>query len=166
MPQSLPDFLKKRAARSLRYIIEQTRDLTPAQARRYADGDWPDQPWGIGQNGSIAGIVYHVAAWKQLTLPLFEMDGTAGGREDFDPSAAPDPDDWPGIVAWLEHIGAQWNERLEALPDAAFDEEREWAGVTISLTKYVAEMLEHDIQHASQIEYLRQRMRASSKYDF
>lgn len=162
MLDTLPSFLRSRAARSLRYIIEQTRDLTTAQALRYAVPAWPDQPWGIGQNGSIAGIVYHVAAWKQLTLPLFDSEGVAGGRADFNPDNAPAPTDWPGVAAWLEQVGAQWNARLNSLPDAEFDAERTWAGVTISLTKYVAEMLEHDIQHAAQIEYLRQRMRTES----
>ncbi len=163
MPDTLPSFLKTRATRSLRHLTKQTQGLTTAQALEYADPAWPDQPWGIGQNGSIAGIVYHVAAWKQLTLPLFESGGTSSGRADFNPDNAPALSDWPGIVAWLEQVGAQWNARLNVLSDAEFDSARDWAGVTISITEYVAEMLEHDIQHAAQIEYLKQRMLMDSR---
>ena len=160
MPEQLADYLRKRAARSLRYLREQAQGVTSEQALSYADANWPDQKWGIGQNGSIAGIVYHVTAWKQLTLPLFQPDGKAGGRRDFDVSAAPAPDDWPAIVVWLEQTGALWLERLNQLPDEDFDAKREWEGMTIPLAEYVSEMLEHDIQHAAQIEYLRQRLQA------
>ncbi len=160
MPQSLPDYLRKRATRSFRYLREQIQDVTPEQALAFGAANWPGQPYGIGQNGSIAGIVYHVAAWKQLTLPLFLPDGKAGGIADFDAGAAPDSSDWPGIVAWMERIGADWQAQLQQLPDAEFEAERDWEGATISLTDYVSEMLQHDIQHAAQIEYLRQRLLA------
>lgn len=160
MPELLADYLRRRAARSFRYLCEQVQDLTSEQALAYADTKWPDQKWGIGQNGSIAGIVYHVAAWKELTLPLFLSDGKAGSRSDFDVSAAPDGEDWPAIVAWLERTGALWLEHLNQLPEEAFDTKRAWEGMTITLAEYVSEMLEHDIQHAAQIEYLRQRLQA------
>ena len=160
MPELLTDYLRRRAARSFRYLREQTRDVTSKQALSYADANWPDQKWGIGQNGSIAGIVYHVAAWKHLTLPLFQPDGKAGGRKDFDAAAAPAPEDWPALVAWMEQTGSLWLERLNQLPDEEFDAKRQWEGITIPLAEYVSEMLEHDIQHAAQIEYLRQRLRA------
>jgi hypothetical protein len=160
MPDTLPVFLKQRAESSFLYLQKQTQDLTPTQALRYHDSHWPDHRWGIGQDGSIAGIVYHVAAWKQMTIDLFARDGIAIDRGLFDATSAPAPDDWPALLDWLDRIGTEWNTRLSTLPETVFDETREWAGATITLADYVTEMLEHDIQHAAQVEYLKQRMKA------
>jgi hypothetical protein len=155
--ETLADFLKGRARRSFHKLLEQVEGVTPAAARRDFRPNWPDQRWGIGQNGSIAGIVYHVAAWKQMTLPLFRTGGRALTREEFDPNTAPAPDDWPGLVAWLKRAGLNWSRAVNRLPEAAFDETQEWEGMTLTLGRIIVEMVEHDIQHAAQIEYLRQR---------
>ncbi|HLK57365.1 MAG TPA: DinB family protein [Chthonomonadaceae bacterium] len=158
MAETLPTFLKRRAERSYRYLREQIEGLTAEEALTHYRADWPDHRWGIGQNGSIAGIVYHVATWKQLTLPVFAPGGRTLTREEFDVNAAPAPDDWAGITAWLEQIGDTWGRTLAALPDPAFDETRLWEGHSLPLSSFVVEMLEHDIQHAAQIEYLRQAL--------
>ena len=160
MPDTLPVYLKLRAARSFRYLQEQIQEVTPAQALRYHDPHWPLHKWGVGQNGSIAGIVYHVAAWKEITIGLFAPDGVALDVACFDALSAPAPNDWPALLTWLNRIGTEWNALLAALPEPAFDETRQWAGATITLAAYVTEMLEHDIQHAAQIEYLKQRLKA------
>ena len=65
----------------------------------------------------------------------------------------------PGCLHWLKTVGEAWNETALALPDSAFDELRNWGSATITLTEYIAEMVEHDTQHAAQIEYLRQLLR-------
>lgn len=159
MPETLATYLKRRAERSYRYFLEQAEDWTPEEALRDRKPDWPDHEWGIGQNGSVAGIVYHVAAWKQMTLPLFQPGGTTRGREEFDAASAPAPDDWPGILVWLKQAGTAWNAELAALPEAAFDETCDWFGTPMALAKLVTEMHEHDIQHGAQLEYLRQLYR-------
>jgi hypothetical protein len=157
MPQTLPAFLRKRAEQSLAYLCREAGAVGQEDAFRGCCQNWPDQKWGIGQNGTVAGIVYHVAAWKQLTLPMFPPNGKALTRADFNAAAAPGANDWPGIVNWLTRIGADWNAALAALSDAEFDAEREWEdGVRITLTQFVTEMIQHDVQHAAQIEYLRQ----------
>jgi len=156
MPESLPIYLKRRADRSLNYLLRQAEAVSAEDALRGRRDDWPDQPWGIGQDGSIAGIVTHVAAWKQLTLPLFQPNGKAGGRADFDTATPPDPNDWPALLDWLRRIGREWNSALEALTDAEFDSLRDWEGTQISIAQFASEMIQHDVQHAAQIEYLRQ----------
>ena len=157
MPQTVPAFLKHRAARGLTYLLTQAEAISADDAFRGRRSDWPDQPWGIGQDGSIAGIVYHTAAWKQLTIGIFAANGKALARMDFDPANAPDSDDWEAILIWLRRIGMDWNSALIALPDSEFDELREWeGGYRITLTDYIETMIKHDIQHAAQIEYLRQ----------
>ncbi|HLJ55081.1 MAG TPA: DinB family protein [Chthonomonadaceae bacterium] len=153
MTESLPAYLKRRAARSLEYLLREAEAVSAEEARRGRRSDWPAQPWGIGQDGSIAGIVCHVAAWKQITLPL--LDGTH-------PPAAHDDlphfnsDDWPAVLAWLRSIGETWLSALEALPDTEFDSPRDWEGGQITVARLATELVQHDVQHAAQIEYLRQ----------
>ena len=153
MAEVLTTFLRKRADQSLAYLLREAEAVDSGEAFRDRRDNWPDQRWGIGQDGSIAGILYHTAAWKQLTLPLFALDGQAGSRADFEPSTAPDRDDWPAIVDWLRRVGAEWNAQLAA---ADLDAIREWEGARLTLADYAVEMIQHDVQHAAQIEYLRQ----------
>ena len=152
----LTTFIKKRAEHSYVRFMEQIEGLSAEEALAGSRPDWPDHRWGIGQNGSIAGIVSHVAAWKQMTLPLFQPGGQPLSREEFDSDAAPAPDDWQGTQAWFKQVGMAWRAELAALPAAAFDAPVIWGGATLTVGEFVVEMYEHDIQHASQIEYLRQ----------
>ena len=153
---TLATFLKTRAEHSYRYLLSEIDGLPATEALAGMKPNWPDQPYGIGQNGSIAGIVYHVAAWKQMTLPLFQPGGRPLSRDEFDTEAAPALDDWQGIQAWLKQVGTAWSAELAALPEEAFDSLVTWYDMTLTMAKFVTEMLEHDIQHAAQIEYLRQ----------
>ena len=159
MPQSAPEFLKGRAVRSFRYLLREAESVSAEEAVRFARSDWPSHRFGIGQNGSIAGIVYHVAAWKRVTLPLLAQNGPILPIEEFDRGSAPEWNDWPALLGWLKSVGEEWSQTALARPDAAFDELRNWGKETITLAEYVAEMVEHDTQHAAQIEYLRQRLR-------
>lgn len=160
--ETLAAFLKRRAERSFRYLLLQLKEVTPEMALYDSHPDWPDHRWGIGQNGSIAGIVYHLAAWKQMTLPLFRPEGKPLTRAEFDLDSAPAPDDWTGILAWLKQVGTAWLAELAALPDEALDATREWEGETMTLAKVVVEMMEHDVYHTGQIEYLKQRFLLSA----
>lgn len=154
---TLAAFIKQRAERAYRNLMEIVESLTAEEALAYGDEAWPGHRWGVGQDGSMAGIVYHVAAWKQLTLPLFQKDGRALTREEFDADSAPARDDWQGIRAWLKQVGMAWNAELAALQDTAFEETRDWEGTALPLATFIAEMYEHDIQHTAQLEYLRSR---------
>jgi hypothetical protein len=158
MPEALSVYLKRRAEHSFHYFLREIRDVSPEDALRYRSDAWPGQRYGIGQNGSIAGIVYHTAAWKQMTLPLLQLGGVATAVEQFDTDAAPALDDWQGIAAWYKQVGMAWNADLAQLPEEAFARECLWGRHTIPLTTYITEILEHDIQHAAQIEYLKQRI--------
>ncbi len=154
--ERLTAFLKNRADHSYRYLVAQIEGLSAEEALAGSRTDWPDHRWGVGQNGSIAGIVYHVAAWKQMTLPAFQPGGRPLLREEFDTDAAPALDDWQGIQAWLKQVGMAWNAELAALPPEALDRQMIWESQEFPMAKFLAEMYEHDLQHAAQIEYLRQ----------
>ncbi|HZO91466.1 MAG TPA: DinB family protein [Chthonomonadaceae bacterium] len=157
MPENFIAFVKQRSERSFRNLLQELEGLTPEEALRDHHPRWPGQQWGIGQDGSIAGIIYHVAAWKTLTLPLLQPGGQAIPQAQFNAASVPAPDDWPGLIAWLTQIGTEFQAALTQLPESAFEETRAWEGMTLPLWKIVVEMYEHDIQHAAQVAYLRQR---------
>ncbi|MCS6776688.1 MAG: DinB family protein [Chloroherpetonaceae bacterium] len=161
--QALAEYLKHRAERSFRAVLKALEYISPEQARRDHHDRWPDHIYGIGQDGSIAGIVYHLAAWKQLTLPLFQPGGRALSRHEFDPSAAPALDDWFNLVAWYKQVGTAWQAELERLPPEALTETRRWEGHEITMPQFIAELYEHDVYHLAQIEYLLQKHRADAQ---
>ncbi len=162
MPETLtlPTYLKQRAKRNFAYLLREAEAVSPAEALRFVTDKWETHRWGIGQNGSIAGIVYHVAAWKSLSLSLFEAEPRMQATEDFDPTAAPSPNDWEGVLHWLREVGEQWITELERLEPADFERLCPWDTKPIPLWEFVTEFIEHDVQHAAQIEYLRQRLLA------
>jgi hypothetical protein len=160
MSNDLAPFLRSRSERNFHVLLRSVQSVTAEQAGLFARADWPGHRWGIGQDGSISGIVYHVAAWKAMTMPMLSPGGQAISRQDFDFAAAPDPRDWPGLVAWLQQVGEDWLTRLAQLPDNTFDESREWESTRITVAQLITEIMEHDVQHASQIDYLQQRIAA------
>jgi hypothetical protein len=155
MYANIPEWIRERATSKYRAFVREIDSVSAADAMRHARQDWPDQRWGIGQNGSIAGIVYHVAAWKQLTLPALQ-GGRPLTRDAFDSSAYPSLDNWPGIAAWYHRISEEWITQMATLPADTLAETILWEGNSISIAKLIFEIIDHDIQHASQIEYLRQ----------
>ncbi len=158
MSPSLPQFLKQRAERNFAHLLREVSAVTAEEALRFASDEWRPHKWGIGQNGSIAGIVYHIAAWKSLSLPLFEPTPSLRETADFDPATAPERDDWEGVVNWLRDVGERWSRALGGLSDSDFDRLCPWEKEPIPLWEFVVEFIEHDVQHSSQIEYLRQRI--------
>ena len=160
--EELAAFLKNRAEHGYRDLGAQIEGLSATEALAGRRADWPDHRWGVGQNGSIAGIVYHVAAWKQMMLPIFQPDGRLLSRAEFDVETAPALDDWQGIQAWLKQVGMAWSAELAQLPVEDFDRLVPWGSTSLTVANIVVEMVEHDIQHASQIEYLRQQWKHAS----
>jgi len=158
MPPTLTAYLVKRAHRQYKALVELIANVSPEDAVKYAADSWPDHTWGVGQNGSISGIVYHVAAWKVLTLPAVIVGGKPAGRSAFDAAAAPSVSDWPAVHRWFVEVGDAWDAHLDALTEQDMDVEHEWEGQSLTLHTLITEMMEHDLQHASQIEYLLQRI--------
>ena len=160
MPPTLTEYLKYRSTKQYRAFCTLLNQVPEAAALLYATESWPGHRWGVGQNGSIAGIVYHVAAWKALTLPVFQPGGEPLPAEALDAASAPDLRDWEGIKAWYFTIGEEWDSTIQQLPEDALDEVHLWEGHPTPLYSFVSELMEHDLQHASQIEYLLQRASA------
>lgn len=156
MSDRLPQFLRHRSRRSYLHVLLSLNSLSNEEALHGSSTKWPDHAWGIGQNGSIAGIVYHLAAWKELTLGLLLPGGRFIARDEFDPGLYPLVGEWPALVEWYRDSGERWLNALNSLEEREFDADREWEGVVLSVSKLCAEMMEHDVYHLAQIEYLKQ----------
>lgn len=163
MSETTPDFLRQRSRRSYLHFLRAIQSISPEEALRDAAPGWPDHPWGVGQDGSIAGIVYHVAAWKELTLDMLQPGGRFLARDAFDPARHPAANDWSALVSWYRQCAEAWQKALDELSDIEFDALREWEGVSLSVSKLCVEMMEHDIYHLGQIEYLKQRLAYETK---
>ncbi len=159
---ALADYLKATARSAFDYLKKESDSVLEIDARRYASSNWPLQRFGIGQDGSISGIVYHVASWKVLTLPMFSQNGTMMEMSVFDALPKPPVEEYGAVRRWLAEAGENWDRALAALPAASLTEVRYWGSAEIPLTGYIEEMTRHDIQHAAQIEYLKQRILCES----
>lgn len=160
LPATLLLFLKQRAAYCNRHFLRAIGDVSEAEAALDRNPHWPDHRWGIGQDGSMAGIVYHVAAWKEMTLPLLTPGDQSISREELEARSLPPVADWQGVCNWYVHVSARWQETIDRMPDSLFSEMIVWEGQPWAIGAIIAEIIEHDVQHASQIDYLRQRHKA------
>lgn len=156
-------FLHKHSMKAADKLTAELSDVSQEDAFRYACSDWPAHKWGVGQNGSIAGIVIHLASWKQRLIPLM-LGETAVQHEEAIEALAPDHNDnWQSIQNWFGKISSEWNQALINLSESEMDSIKYWEGGEIQLSKIVINIIDHDIQHSSQIEYLKQRILWESK---
>lgn len=135
-----------------RRVMEATEGLTEAEAMAGARPDWRRDRWGVGLDGSIAGIVWHLAAWKQICAAGIETG-------QFPPQAAVSPPapGWPALREWL----VEGHRRLEACfaraDEAGLERALSFEGETQTVASLLTHLLEHDFYHAGQINLLRQQ---------
>ncbi len=162
MPETLPDFLKRHTVRACHAFQKEIESVTSEEAFCDTAANWEPHRWGIGQNGSLAGIVYHVTAWLMLTLPAL-CGGDPLQGTNFDPASAPASNDWQGIRSWFNMTALLWTNALTALPDAEFDRSLTWEGHTLTIAEYLVDMYEHFTYHDGQIQYLKQKHLADAQ---
>ena len=150
---SLGEFLKARVRKNQSKIPELVNNIPRKIAYIGSRIDWPEQNWGVGQNGSIAGIVYHLALWKQLTLPAL-TGGELITLSQADLSQYPSRSHWRELVDWHDEVSYSWRYALDTISEEELDKPVEWEGKTYPLYELVSHIIDHDIQHLSQIEYL------------
>jgi uncharacterized damage-inducible protein DinB len=131
-------------------LLGAIQGLSDQQAFFNRQPDWPTHQYHVGQDGSVAGIVHHVAAWKSVFVELLR------GRNLEPTDLSPPSPDFKGLVAWLRQANEDWLKECAALSDEAFERPIDVPGVSAGLTplKMMATMLEHDIEHLGQINYL------------
>ena len=142
------EYQLRHAYRAIRQAVE---GLNEAQAYEGARPDWRRYRWGVGLDGSIAGIVWHAAAWKQIFAAGLETGTFAAESE-----AAPADREWATLRDWLADGQAHLQTLFQGLSDATLAEVREWEGIHAPVARLLSFVIEHDVYHAGQIELLRQ----------
>lgn len=136
-------------------LKEALADLGEEEAAAFNVPNWPKHADWSGEDGSISGIVFHLAAWKQAYV-----EGLETGAWGDEKAVQPGVDSWTGRLQWLE---AQHERLLIALREL---ERNGAASVLVSDRPYTLEAIfhdsmgHHDVYHAAQINYLRQRYAA------
>jgi uncharacterized damage-inducible protein DinB len=148
---SLHEHLKDRTGACYRQVIRSLEGLSEADARRGGDPHWRRYRYGTGLDGSVAGIVVHVAVWKHVAA-----GGVAAG-EFAEAAEVRAPAGWQDLLGWLEAGQRRLTHALENLDPAHFDDMVLWAGISLPLHRVFTHMLEHDQYHAGQIYLLRQQ---------
>ena len=69
---SLAEHLRRRQAAAYRQLSKSLAGLTEADALRGKEPSWRRYRFGVGLDGSICGIVRHVAVWKHVTAAGLE----------------------------------------------------------------------------------------------
>jgi hypothetical protein len=151
MSDALRVHLRERLGASFRQLERALAGVDESEAFAGADPHWPRERWGVGLDGSIAGIVWHVAAWKEVATTGLE-GGVFPAAGDVRPAAP----DWSGRREWLRESHARLAGVLERLESAALSRGITLEGEEVTLALLFTHMMEHDQYHAGQVNLLRQ----------
>ncbi|HEY3267748.1 MAG TPA: hypothetical protein VGM37_12530 [Armatimonadota bacterium] len=147
--------IKERCEASFAEFLEAIDGVTEAEAGAFRIPNWPTHEWHAGEDGSIAGLAWHVAVWKGVYLSALRT-GSFGDRS----RMRPDEDTWAGRTDWLRRTHASLMEYLARLEASGVEtltvdnRERRLSAI------FADDFTEHDRYHAAQVWYLRQRYRA------
>jgi len=149
---SLYDYLKGRLPRAYRQLERSLEGLGTEDACRGTEPEWRQYRHGAGLDGSIWGIVWHVAAWKHVAA-----DGLDSGVFPDVEAVLPHEPGWMGLLAWLESGQARLVRSLDGLSAADLDRMLTLEGQPMPLYELFSHMIEHDQYHAGQVNLLRQQ---------
>lgn len=147
---TLRDYVLRRAGKAYRRFEESLEGLSGEEAALDADPDWRRYEHGDGLDGSIRGIVRHVALWKRIAA-----EGLVSGVFP-EPGALPWPGEWAPLLAWLAEGQQRLTEAATGLSPEALDEEAVWLGYRMTRATLIGNMTEHDQYHAGQVNLIRQ----------
>jgi uncharacterized damage-inducible protein DinB len=148
---TLHEHLRRQLRGGFRAVSKAVAGLTEEQAWEGARPDWRRYRWGSGLDGSVAGIIWHVALWKQNFA-----QGLESGAFPPEESITPPGVGWNALVAWLADGQARLEAAFERLSAADLAVPRQWEGETAPLARLLSYIIEHDFYHAGQIQLLRQ----------
>lgn len=154
MSEGLREHLCDRLGASFRQLERALAGIGEAEAFAGVDPAWPRERWGVGLDGSIAGIVWHVAAWKAVAATGL-ASGTFPSPGEVEP---PDPS-WDGRREWLRDGQARLAAALSGIGTAALGERVTLEGEEMTVALLFTHMMEHDQYHAGQVNLLRQLRR-------
>lgn len=139
----------ERCEEAYQLLQESIAGVSDDEAAAFRSSNWPAHDGALGEDGSIASLVWHCAGWKELWAIYFQT-GENADRAGLGPAV----DSWSGRRQWL----ADSHERLmEHLRRYGRSDVVDVHGKTLNLNDYDITNGEHDTYHAAQIWYLRQR---------
>lgn len=145
--------LLARTGSAYRRLRESLHGLSADQATAGAQTNWRRYRFGVGLDGSISGIVHHVATWK--------LAAAAGLRCGSFPNAEhvlPRDISWDDLLAALNAGQQRLVYELELLSEEGLDVLVTWEGQAMSIHALFAHLIEHDQYHTGQINLLRQQL--------
>ena len=148
----LREHLSRRLSHGHRQLVRSLAGVSEQDAGRGASPQWRRYRFGAGLDGSIAGIVRHVAAWKHVIAEGLET-GVFPEVETVSP-----PCDWSALPGWFEEGELRLERLLGNLPPHDLEREVTLEGQTLTLAALFSVVIEHDHYHAGQVNLLRQQM--------
>jgi hypothetical protein len=136
-------------------LLKALDGVAEVEASAFRLPNWPAHEYSAGEDGSISGIVYHLCAWKEAYA-----EGLETGAWGDEKGAVPEDASWSGQMQWLAEQHQRLRSALRRL------EEDEATSILIDDRPYTLRdvfldsMAHHDIYHAAQVNYLRQRFKA------
>jgi uncharacterized damage-inducible protein DinB len=144
-------YLKERLRNGRRELTQALAGIEAADAVRGASPSWRRYRYGVGLDGSIAGIVRHVGAWKHAIAA-----GIPGGAFP-DPEAVAMPEDWTSLLASLEVGHEAAEQALARVSEPELEHALELEGDPMPIHELFSILIDHDHYHAGQINLLRQQ---------
>jgi hypothetical protein len=151
MPSPLHEHLTDRLGASYRQLERALAGVDEAAAGAGANPAWRRIRFGVGLDGSIAGIVYHVAAWKAIMAAGLEQ-----GVFPSEGAVHPPASGWEGLLAWLAEGQARLVAALAARGPEGMEEEVILEGERMTVRLLFTHAMEHDQYHAGQVNLLQQ----------
>jgi len=149
---SLHDHLQTRLASAYRRLQESLAGLSPDDAVIGGRDNWRRYRFGVGLNGSIEGIVRHVATWKHAAA-----EGLLQGNFPEAESVLPSELTWDALLLALAHGQQRLASALDQLSEEELGASVSWEGQAMPRHLLLAHMIEHDQYHTGQINLLRQQ---------
>ncbi|HEY3269166.1 MAG TPA: DinB family protein [Armatimonadota bacterium] len=148
----MSDVLSDRCDSAYRALLESIDGVGDEEAAAFREENWPDHEGRVGEDGSIAGLVWHCAAWKAMWVTYFDT-----GVYPEKTALHPAEDTWPGRQAWLTEMHARLMEHVRRHDG---EDTSDVYGKPCRMADYDITNGEHDAYHAAQIWYIRQRYAA------
>lgn len=147
----LHEHLCRRLAAGHRQLRRSLDGLPPGAAELGADPGWRRYRYGLGLDGSIQGIVRHVAAWKHAAAA-----GLSSG-EFPDAGSLEVPTGWDALLEWLDAGQQSLATGLAGTAPGGLARMLLWEGQELTVASVVTHLIEHDHYHAGQVNLLRQQ---------
>lgn len=151
----LAEYLERQLGHAYRQLAKTLEGVTAGESGTSADPQWRRYRFGTGLDGSIAGIVWHVAAWKHVIA-----DGLEGGGFPDADAVLPHGSGWAGLQEWLgaghARLARVYTENAAAA--GWLEHQVVLEGEPLTIAELFTIVIEHDHYHAGQVNLLRQQM--------